>query len=171
MRKLIVGVAVALLAVGNVVGAAPDLNRRRPPQVSVLYKGEVVQRARPYTYCWSRSFPDGSGVATCADGVPRYPRAARVKAPARLVLRIGYPAKPRNWYLDAYRLIIRHDYGDETVGPAEAVAFKLKPHRVRGRVKAWDLVFRVTERSRHYYLDTGGYLKQGDAFYSLHLRT
>ena len=107
----------------------------------------------------------------CADGFPRYPRAVRVPEGSRLVLRIHYPAKPERWFVNAYRAIVRHEHYDETVGDAERIPYKLRPHRVQGTIRAWQLIFRVEEPMRHYYLDTGGDLRQGDAFYSLHVRT
>jgi hypothetical protein len=107
----------------------------------------------------------------CSDGFPDYPAAARVSAPARLVLRIHYPAKPRRWFVHAYRAVNSEDGWTSPVGPRESIPFRLKPHRVQGEVKAWDVVFRVTEPLRHYYLDTGGDLAQGDVFYGLHVRT
>ena len=172
MRKLIVlVVALGILLVAAQAGAGSAVNRKSPPHLSLRYRGDVIQRDTPYTFCWSYSNGDGSGTGMCADGFPRYPRAAEVKAGSRLVLRIHYPAKPDRWHLNAYRAIVRHDHYDETVGEPEKIHFRLRAHRVDGAVKAWDVVFRVTEPLRHYYLDTRGYMRQGDAFYALHVRT
>ncbi len=172
MRKLIViSVALGVLFAATQAGAGQNVNRKSPPRLSLRYQGDVVQRARPFTFCWSHSEGDGSGTGMCADGFPRYPRAARVETPAKMVLRIHYPAKPNEWFLHAYRHIVRHQHYDETVGDPEEIPFRLRPHRVNGRNKAWNLVFRLREGIRHYYLDTGGYLEQGDAFYALHVRT
>ena len=172
MRKLIViAVAVGTVLVAAQAGADPGPNTKSPPRLTLRYRGDVVQRATPYTYCWSYSNGDGTGTGMCGDGFPHYPRAAQVEAPARLVLRIHYPVKPREWFIYAYRAIVRHENYDEEVGDPEEIPFKLRPYRVDGQVEAWDLVFRLTERLRHYYLSTGGDLAQGDAFYALHART
>ena len=164
---------VALLACVVAPGASAGsrVNRRHPPRVALRYQGEVVQRAAPYTYCWSYSYPDNSGIGECADGFPDYPAAVRVTAPARFVLRIHYPAKPHRWFLHAYRAVTTEGGWTRPVGPRESIPFRFKPHRVRGEVKAWNVVFHVTEPLRHYYFDTGGDLAQGDVFYGLHVRT
>ena len=159
---------VATVIPGAVAAAA---NRRTPPRVSVIYRGEVVQRARPYTFCWSYGSPDGGATGTCADGFPRYPQAARVDAGSRLKVRIAYRPKPGDWFIRSHRMVVEHEGWHEPVGPSEEVGFRLKPHRVEGVVRAWDLVFKLNEPARHYYIDTGGELKQGDAFYALHLQT
>ena len=172
MRKLIAIVVSATLLLGvQAAAAGSDVNRKRPPEISLRHQGEVVQRARPFTFCWSYANDDNTGTGMCADGFPRYPRAALVEASDRLVLRIHYPAKPEAWFLRAYRAIIRHEHYDEPVGEAQRIPFKMRPYRVDGKVRAWNLIFRVEEPNRHYYLDTGGDLQQGDAFYALHIRT
>ena len=172
MRKAILfWITAAMLLVATQAGAASGPNRKSPPDISMRYQGDVVQTARPYTYCWGHSNGDGTGTDECMAGFPRYPRAAKVEAPARLRLRIHYPVKPQDWFLKAYSAIVRHEHYDETVGEAEKIPFRLRPHRVNGKVRAWDLVFRLEEPSRHYYFDTGGDLAQGDAFYALHART
>ena len=173
MRKLMgVVLAAVLLASAISAAAATDgLNRKQPPRLRLLHKGEIVQRSHPWSYCWSYSTSDGGGTGMCADGFPRYPRAARVNAPARLVLRIPYQAEPQRVDLTAHRLIVRHEGWDESVGRGEDIAYRLKPHRERGHITAWDVIFRVTEPLRHYYLDVDARLRQGDAAYALHLRT
>lgn len=171
-RAALVACLLATLGAGLTGRASASANRRTPPRVSVVYKGDVIQRVRPYTFCWSyRSYDDGGGTGMCADGFPYYPEAAPVDAGSRLKLRIGYRAKPGEWFLRAHRVVVEHEGWHEPVGPSETIPFRLRPHRVDGVVKAWDLVFRVAEPARHYYLDTGGQLKQGDAFYALHVRT
>jgi len=110
-------------------------------------------------------------MATCADGFPNYPDPVEVTAPGRVVIRISYPARPERWFVEAYRLIEEKEHYDDGIGPAEPIDFRLKPHRVDGKVRAWDVVFRVAEPLRHYYIDTGGDLAQGDAFYSFHVET
>lgn len=172
MRRLIVvATTIGALLVAGQAGAGSGVNRKSPPRLSLRYQGDVVQRATPYTYCWSYSSDDGTGTGMCADGFPRFPRAARVPEGSRLVLRIHYPAKPERWHLFASRAIVRHEHYDETVGNRERIPFKLRPHRVEGKITAWQLIFRVDEPLRHYYLETGGDLRQGDAFYTLHVRT
>ena len=171
MRKIIVvAMALGTLLSAAQAGAASDVNRKSPPHLSLRFRGDVVQRADAYTYCWSYS-SGNTGTGMCADGFSRYPRAAEVPAGSRLVIRIHYPAKPERWHLYAYRTIVRHEHYDETVGEAEKIPFRMRAYRVDGAVRAWDLVFRVEEPMRHYYLETGGDLRQGDAFYSLHART
>lgn len=171
MRRLAVLMMIAgVVLVAAQAGAQVGPNRKSPPRLSLRYQDEVVQRARPFTYCWTYT-EGGGGTGTCADGFPRYPRAVQVEAPAKMVLRIHYPAKPTEWFLNAYRAIVRHEHYDETVGSSEEIPFRLRRHRVDGTTKAWELVFRLTEPARHYYLDTGGDLRQGDAFYALHART
>ena len=170
MRRLAVLMTIAGLVLVAAQAGAREPNRKSPPRLSLRYQGEVVQRARPFTYCWSYT-EGGGGTGMCADGFPRYPHAAQVQAPTKMVLRVHYPGKPAGWFLNAYRAIVRHEHYDEPVGSSEEVPFRLRPHRVDGTTKAWDLVFRLTEPGRHYYLDTGGDLRQGDAFYALHART
>ena len=172
MRRiaLIGGLLACVVGAGNVAGAASAAQRRTPPRVAMIYKGEVVQRVQPYTFCWSYSY-GGGATGMCADGWPEYPEPAQVEEGSRLRLRIRYPVKPDRWFLHAYRAVVNEDGRDETVGPPEALEFRLKPHRVDGDVRAWDVVFRVDEALRHYYLSTGGDFPQGDAFYALHAQT
>jgi hypothetical protein len=165
---LLVGL-VALSSVPASAGSSP--NEARPPRIRLVYKGEVIQKAAPYTYCWSRSNPDGTGEGLCADGLTRYPDPVSISAPTKLVIRIPYRAKPTEWYLVAYRSIIRRQYRDEPVGPEEKIPFRLRPHRVNGVVRAWKVVFNLDEPLRHYYLETGGDLAQGDVHYTLHVRS
>jgi hypothetical protein len=171
-RLLLLTLVASLVAPVATAIAGPGVNHRRPPRVALRYQGEVVQRATPYTYCWSYTYPDNSGIGMCADGFPSYPEAASVSAPSRLVLRVPYPAKPRKWFINAYRAVNSSPSGwDSPVGPREEIPFRLKPHRVQGEVKAWDVLFRVAEPLRDYYIDTGGLLEQGDVYYALHVRT
>ncbi len=174
MRKILATAVVLLLTSQGAFAhrrAEAGPNRRRPPTLRLIYKGEVLQRARPWTYCWSYTFKDGSGVGTCADGMPNYPEAAEVDAPARIAIRIPYPARPTNWFVEAYRLIEEKDGYDDGVGPAEPIDFRIKPHRTPSGSRVWDVVFHVIEPTRHYYIDTGGDLSQGDAFYSFTVET
>lgn len=172
MRRIFILALIAgLIAASPIGSAATTVNRRHPPRAALIHKREVVQRARPYTYCWGYTTAGGGGHGTCADGAPGYPKPASVDAGARLAIRIRYPAKPRDWFLQAHRAVVDRDGWHETVGPAERIPFRLKPHRVDGVVRAWDLVFRLEEPLRHYYIDTGGELKQGDAYYALHVQT
>jgi hypothetical protein len=165
-------VASLWLAVYPSLDAASSerVNRKSPPRIDVVLRGERIQSARPYTYCWSYSYGDG-GVGMCGDGFWQFPRAARVHSPARIRLRINYPVKPREWYIDAYRAVVRHQGWHEAIGPRERITYHWAPHRSHGRIVAWDAILKVTESMRHYYIDTGGYLAQGDAYYTLHLRT
>jgi len=172
MRRIVaVGMSVVLLFGSQALASRSEINRKTPPRISLRYQGEVVQRARPFTFCWAYSNGDGTGTGMCADGFPRYPEPAEVQSPARLTLRIHYPAKPEEWFLHAYREVVRHEHRDEPVGNPETIPFKLRAKRVRGKIRAWDVVFRVEEPLRDYYLDTGGQLRQGDAFYALHVQT
>ena len=169
-RTFFVWLIASLVVLGIGVGASATTQRRTPPTVALIYKGEVVQRVRPYTFCWSYQYKDGA-TGMCADGWPEYPEAAQVDAGSRLKLRIRYPGKPQHWFLQAHRVVVDNNGRHETVGPTEELDFTVKPHRVDGVIRAWDLVFRVDEPLRHYYLDTGGDLDQGDAFYALHVQT
>ncbi len=174
IMRLVLATTVVLLLVAQGAYAGPrpgsGPNRRRPPTLALIYKGEAVQRAKPWTYCWSYTFRDGSGVGQCADGFPNYPDAAQVDAPARLVIRIPYPTAPENWFLHAYRVVRDGEDYDESIGPAEPIGFEMRSRRAQGK-RVWDVVFRVEEPLRDYYIDTGGDLAQGDAFYSFHVGT
>jgi hypothetical protein len=172
MRRLLTTLAILLLC-ASIAPAAQghQANRRRPPTLFVVHKSDMIQRASPYTYCWSRTTRDGGGIGMCADGFPQYPEPAEVGSKNRVIVRIAYPVKPEEWFLEAHRLITESSSGDQAMGPGEPIDYKLKPHRERGQVVAWDLVFRLDEPLRHYYIDTGGDLAQGDAFYALHLET
>lgn len=171
MRKwLLVAIVGALALSANLAGATQGPNRRNPPRVALVHKREVVQRARPWTYCWG--YTTGKwGISECADGMPRFPKAVVVDAPTKLTIRIPYPVKPRDWEIGAYRQIERHEGWDETIGPAEELDYKMRPYRVQGDIKGWNATFTVTEDLRHFYLETGGDLRQGDVIYSLHART
>lgn len=169
--RVLIAAILSCLVIGNYVGLAAEVSqRRRPPSVALIYRGDVLQRARPYTFCWGYTTSDG-GTGMCADGWTDYPEAADVEAGSRLRLRIGYPHKPGRWFIEAHRAIVEEDGRDEAIGPSEEIPFRLKPHRVGGVVKAWDFIFRLEEPLRHYYLNTGGRLRQGDAFYALHVQT
>ncbi|MGH2808653.1 MAG: hypothetical protein ACRDKT_15420 [Actinomycetota bacterium] len=173
VRPLIIVTLLAGLALASSPATAgtEELNRRHPPRIALRYRGEVVQRAAPYTYCWAYEYPDGSGIGTCADGFPRYPKAVTVKSNARLAIRIRYPARPHRWFVHSYRAVASEGGYTSPIGDGERIPFRLRPHRLRGEITAWDVVFSVDEPLRHYYLDTGGDLAQGDVFYALHVRT
>ena len=170
MRRVAIVVLLVTIAASSPAAARTQVNRRRPPRIAVLFHGDVLQRATPYTFCWSYSNGDGTGTGMCADGFPDWPRAASVPLGGRVTIRIHYPLKPERWRISAYRAVTRDGDFEEPVGDPERIDYRLHRHRVDGQVRAWDLIFRVDEMPRDYYIDTYGDLRQGDAYYALHVR-
>src|SRR5687768_10281835 len=114
MRRIaiIAGFLACLVGAANVAGAGTAPQRRTPPRVAMIYRGDVVQRVQPYTFCWS--YADGDGATgMCADGWPDYPRPAQVEAGSRLRLRIRYPVRPDEWFLHAYRAVVNESGREE----------------------------------------------------------
>jgi hypothetical protein len=171
MRKMIIGALVgALLATAAVALADHDLNRKRPPRLRLMHHGDVLQRVSAWSYCWSYT-TERWGVGECTDGSPRYPEAAVIEGSPRVVLRIPYSEEPSRLSITAYRKI-REEHGyEQTVGEGEKIGYRLKPHRERGHVSAWDAIFRLDQPNRDYYLNVYARLHQGDPAYALHART
>ena len=171
MRKLMIaGILGALLIPIGTARADHDLNRKSPPKLRAIYKGEVVQRVSPWSYCWSWSTEEYS-VAECSDGFQSYPEPAAIESPDRVILRIPYSAEPRRLRVTAYRKVKTEHGWDRPVGEGERLEYELKAHRVKGHVSAWDAVLTLDENDRHYYLDVYARLHQGDPSYAMHLQT
>ena len=168
---LVLAACVGMIATSTVAPAsASTAPRHGPPAIAAVYKHDVVQRTSPYSFCWTYTTAHG-GYGICADGTTTFPPAATVHAPARVIVRVRSAAEPKHWSVTASSKI-RHYRGFDTLVGGHDLAFRLAPHRVRGAITAWDLVLRLPQRHRDYYIETGGSFVGGnDAFYRLHLQT
>ena len=168
MGILAVAVAVAVAVMGLVgvqeaAKAAPD--RANPPK-TVLKKGErFLQRGKLRTHCWG-----GRCVDFLAPEVSDFPHVDRVKAGKRLHIRIHYRERPTGTDLDRLRVVQRR--GERVLRGSMPIGHHLKPVRTAdGRIKAWDVYFKLRTPGRHYYLTFGGWWDAGDAFWLFHLKT
>jgi hypothetical protein len=167
---LVLAACVGMIATSPAALASATTTRQGPPAISAVYRHDVVQRATPYSFCWTYTTAHG-GYGICADGTSTFPRAATLHAPARVTVRVRSAEQPKHWSVTAGSKI-RHYAGFDRLVGGRALPFRLAPHRVRGTITAWDLVLRLTRPDRDYYIETGGSFGSGkDAFYRLHLHT
>src|SRR5918994_7634404 len=76
-----------ILAIASPGFALPD----EPPGAHLRYRGERIQRAHLGASCW----PDETGAMGCGEVTPMtWPKTDRVRAGARLRLRIHWRRKP-----------------------------------------------------------------------------
>jgi hypothetical protein len=159
---LLAAMAIALVAFGGVAYSQDH----RPPK-TVLYEGERdLQTGRLGSYCWSG--PSGPG--QCVDVAElRYSTADSIRAGSTLHVRIFKAQRPERFSISTYREV------DEWGFPAgETLRLETSLRRVveDGRTVAWDVLFRVNEPGRHYYLNAFGVWDgAGDASWNFHVKT
>ncbi|MGI8407882.1 MAG: integrin alpha, partial [Actinomycetota bacterium] len=145
---------------------AAHTNMPRPPDAT-LRSGNTRQRGAVISYCWSQSFSNGTGVGTCADGIriePRRAEPARTGAPARIRIHSRY--RPDKINLRFYRAV-RSGYPS---GESTRPRLRIEAHRKDGRIRAWDVVFRLPNREGHLYpLMDAQWDQHGSAPYDWHL--
>lgn len=118
-----------------------------PPR-AMLHSDGVRERGALFSYCWSDSFSDGTGVTMCADYIriePLPPRRAR--AGARAFIRIHSTYRPDKIRLRIYREVS----SGYPSGDARRPDYRLRRHVENGRTQAWDVRFRLPERRGHVY--------------------
>ena len=165
MRRTIIVLTVMAIALA-VFGSVAYAQDHQPPK-TVLYKGESeLQTGRLGSYCWFA--PSGAGECVDVAGL-RYPATDRVRAGSTLHVRILEPQRPEKFSILAYRKIDKWGF---PVGRTRRLETSLRPVVEEGQTVAWDVVFRVNQPGRHYYLDAFGVWEgTGDAGWTFHVRT
>lgn len=160
------GLVLSVTASGITSAAAVE---RKPPRAVLRHHGETIQRGLLITYCWTYREPDSDyGVGVCADGTYSWPDPAEVSAPTRLSMRFRKAQRPRRLSISAYPDVTRNG---TPRGERERLDYRLRPVRSRGEVVAWDAHFSLRDAARHYYIGTFAVWREGDAFYTFHVKT
>jgi hypothetical protein len=130
-----------------------------PPDV-VLVSGDKRRKGAQGSYCWSRSFSDGTGYGQCADVGGYTPEPVRLKAGDRARLRFLSSNRPDRLRGRVYRA----DRDGSQTGEGSRVRFRWRKHD-----GAWDALFRLPGRSGHFALTVEASWPQGHVPYDWHL--
>ncbi len=166
MQRMIMLLAVMAIALAACGGAAYSQQGHRPPK-TVLYEGQrELQTGRLGSYCWFG--PSGRG--RCADVAKlRYPAADSVRAGSTLHVRVLKTQRPERLSISAYRKVDQRGF---PTGGTRRLEGSLRRVVRDGRTVAWDVLFRVNEPGRHYYLNAFGVWEgAGDASWTFHVKT
>lgn len=137
-------------------------NMSGPPDTT-LRSGETRRKGMLSSYCWHRSFSNGTGVSQCSDYIRSEPlRPSSAETGAKAFIRIHSRYRPDSVRLRFYR---RVSSGYPT-GDSRIVDVNLRAH---GR-RAWDVHFEMPRRKGHLYpLMYATWKEQGSAPYDWHL--
>jgi hypothetical protein len=166
MQRVIILLALTAIALASSGGVAYSQQDLRPPK-TVLHEGQrELQSGRLGSYCWSG--PSGRG--RCADVAGlRYPAADSVRAGSTLHVRVFKTQRPERFSISAYRKV--DEWGFPT-GRTRRLESSLRRVVQDRRTVAWDVLFRVNEPGRHYYLNAFGVWEgAGDASWTFHVKT
>ena len=166
MQRMIILLAVMAIALAALGGVAYSQQGHRPPK-TVLYEGQrELQTGRLGSYCWFG--PPGGG--RCADVAKlRYPAADSVRAGSTLYVRVLKTQRPERFSISAYRKV--DEWGFPT-GKTRRLESSLRRVVRDGRTVAWEVLFRVNEPERHYYLNAFEVWEgAGDASWTFHVMT
>lgn len=150
-----------------VLGEPRGASMDGPPE-SVLRSRGTRQIGRQGSYCWSRSFPDGTGVGQCVDtfGGAR-PGSKRAHAGAKARIRFKADIRPKRLVILAYR---RVDDRGIPKGKVRRLPYRWRAHRRDGEVVAQDAIFRLPHRTGNLFLDARANWPQGGLTYDFRLR-
>jgi hypothetical protein len=161
MRR-ITWIVAGVLTLALSAGAA-GAGDQSPPELDLRSRGEHLQNGQLWSYCWS--FNGGSG---CGDGVHGYPPSRLVERAQALRIRMRISERP-----DAFLLTRHHELDEEgqPIDDGKRVRRDLKKVWRNGKVVAWDAVFRLFAKDKHYYLTADTRWSRGDAAYDFHVKT
>jgi len=163
---VIILLALTAIALASSGGVAYSQQDHRPPK-TVLYEGQrELQTGRLGSYCW---FGPSRG-GRCADMAELGSSAAdSVRAGSTLHVRVLKPQRPERFSISAYRKV--DEWGFPT-GRTRRLESSLRGVVQDGHTVAWDVLFRVNEPGRHYYLNAFGVWEgAGDASWTFHVKT
>lgn len=138
-----------------------------PPDTTLRTDG-VRDRGALSSYCWSRSFSDGTGVTMCVHAAVRLEPLPpeRARAGARAFIRIHTRHRPDRVVLRLHR---EHSSG-YPAGRPRRVDYRIRRQVVNGKTTAWDVRFRLPDRRGHLYpLMRATWDQHGTAPYDWHL--
>ncbi len=183
MRRMMTMLAVAVLMVALLAGAAQAHDHRMPNTILMKGAKELQTGHRVIESYWASA--DGDGL--CAnvaryytfellDGSGfNYPEADRVAAGSELRVRISKIQRPDSFSVAAYPTIDEH--GNPS-GEARLLKRSLERVVVDGKTVAWDARFSVNRPSRDYYLIAKGLWQDREgcdadqyAHWSFHVKT
>lgn len=153
---------------GHFVLGEPRGEQMDGPPRSVLRSRATRQVGRKGSYCWSRSFPDGTGVSQCVDtfGGPRS-GSKRAHAGAKARIRFKTDVRPERLVIATYR---RVDDRGIVKGKVKRLPYRWRAHRRDGEVIAQIAVFRLPRRNGNLFLDARARWPQGSLAYDFRLR-
>ena len=158
-RTLLIGSIVMLLVGPAAVAGAP----KEAPRVRVIYRDDMIQRARLAAWCW----PGENGGMGCSEKDPLpWPDADTIEAGSRSRVRIDWRREPRRIHVDSHRSVRKNgrprDRGTD-------LRFRKEPVKRDGRIVAWDIVFRV-RTERHHYVQVLAHFRKGTLVWDVHLK-
>jgi hypothetical protein len=131
--------------------------------------GRNLQKGNLGSYCWSHWSPGKGGTGICADADGfDFPSRVLVSAGDSVRIRLHHPEKPKRFDLFRWHEV---DDDGQPVSAGERKFRKLRKVKRHGDVVAWDAVFTLRKRDRHYYLNAFVRWSQGDASYDFHVKT
>lgn len=153
---------------GHLVLGEPRGDQMDGPPDSVLRSRGTRQVGRQGSYCWSRSFPDGTGVGQCVDtfGGAR-PGSKRAEAGARARIRFKTDVRPERLVIAAYR---RVDDRGIPKGKVKRLPYRWRARQRDGEVIAQEAVFKLPRRTGNLFLDARTRWPQGGLTYDFRLR-
>jgi hypothetical protein len=161
MRRIgwIVAGAITLALVAGPAAAGDQ----SPPDLDLRYRGKHAQHGNMSSFCWS-----GDGVGQCGDGPYSFPPAVQVKAGNSLRIRMRTSEQPRRFRIYRYHEL---DENGAPVGDAKRVPRDLRKVWRDGKLVAWDALFHLYTKDKHYYLSVDTVWFRGDASYEFHVQT
>ena len=162
MRR--VGTVSLLVAVAMLIGGVSQALLDEPPDAHLRHDGVPIQRAFEMARCW----PGEDGGMGCSETRPvDWPSADSVDPGDRLRLRVDWKRKPRKIHIDDYKEV-RND--GSPVGKGKDLAHKLIPVWRDGKIRAWNIKFRVFGE-RHHYVKVIVNWNAGIGVYGTHVKT
>lgn len=147
-------VLAALVGIVVLSGTAAHADDHRAPKALLRVGGET-QRGQRYHADWIRpARQDGFCFASFAHGFPTPPKAVGHDPGEPVVVRLRKPAMPVEVEVHRWPRVNEDGYASGTATP---LAWSLRPHRVGGEVRAWDVIVAWPATIDHLYLGVGAY--------------
>ena len=145
---LVLAMALAVVAAKAQAGSFSD---ESPEQV--LMKGTTVLQHGKFYYSTWHWYEAGEWNKVHADGIGGFPRADTVRAGSRLHIKLNKPERPATFRIRAYKKV---DQFSNPIGTGRLLNTTLRRVERDGKTVGWNVLFRVNEPNRHYYLEASG---------------